>query len=469
MPSDPAVAYIRSMGTGNSTATLTRAEAQEGRSLTPQEIFDITAAHERALSRLLMLYIGTGLFFMLLPGTFLGVWNLMRISSHAEAGSISASWIQAHGLAQLFGWIGTFILGIGFYSIPKLRRMERFALGTARVTWALWTTGVALRWATNIYQWHWRVMLPLSALLQFIGFALFFKTVSGHKPAAARAAKKPALELWSLVVIGATIGMAAAVLANVGGSIWLAFVGAIPAFTPGFDGRFLVLMAWGFVVPFVWGFSAKWLPVFLGLRPTRNRLLAGAAIVNASAVLIAVFGMYRTASLLLFAGSLAAPLALGMFSAARQPAKLNGVHPTLPLFVRLAYGWAIVGATLGIWAAFMGNPAGIAGAGRHALTVGFMAMMVFCVGQRVLPAFCGMRILWSPRLMFLGLALLTSGCALRVVSEVLAYQDYFAPAWHWLPISAVMELTAITVFAVNIVATLLTTPPSRLVSIVAAK
>ena len=106
----------------------TRIEQEAGRPLTPLEIFDITAARESALSRLLMLYIATGLVFMLLPGTFLGVWNLMAISSRRSAESVSAAWIQAHGHAQIFGWIGTFILGIGFYSIPKLRRMKSFAL-----------------------------------------------------------------------------------------------------------------------------------------------------------------------------------------------------------------------------------------------------------------------------------------------------------------------------------------------------
>ncbi len=67
---------------------------------------------------------------------------------------------------------------------------------------------------------------------------------------------------------------------------------------------------------------------------------------------------------------------------------------------------------------------GIWGASRHALTVGFIAVMVFCVGQRILPAFAGMRLLWSTRLMFAGLLLLTTGCTLRVSSEVLAYQGY---------------------------------------------
>jgi hypothetical protein len=92
------------------SALPTRIEREAGRPLTPLEIFDITAAREATLSRLLMLYIGTGLTFMLLPGTFLGVWNLLSISSHRAAGSVSATWIQAHGHAQIFGWIGTFIL-----------------------------------------------------------------------------------------------------------------------------------------------------------------------------------------------------------------------------------------------------------------------------------------------------------------------------------------------------------------------
>jgi hypothetical protein len=62
---------------------------------------------------------------------FLGVWNLLAISSRRAPNSISAACVQAHGHAQIFGWIGTFILGIGFYSIPKPRRLNGFALPAA--------------------------------------------------------------------------------------------------------------------------------------------------------------------------------------------------------------------------------------------------------------------------------------------------------------------------------------------------
>lgn len=443
----------------------TRTEARAGRALNPQEIFAINSARETALARMLMLYIGTGLFFMLLPGTFLGVWNLVNISSRAAADSVSAPWIQAHGQAQFFGWIGTFILGIGFHSIPKLRRREPFAVSLALTTYVVWTTGVALRWFTNVYQWHWRLLLPLSAALQLIAFAIFFHCVSGHKPPIA-SSQKPKFELWARIVIAATVGMALSLIANLGGTIWLAFYGKDPAFTSGFDARFLILTAWGFLVLFVWGFSTKWLPIFLGLRPTHERLLGTAAILNGLAIILAMFGFHVPASILLLCAAAAVPIALRLAERPAQPAKTNGVHRTFPVFVRIAYGWAIIAAALGIWASLAPHSSGIAGAGRHALTVGFIATMVFCVGQRVLPAFSSMRLLFSSKLMFAGLALLTAGCTLRVTAEVLAYQGYLASAWHWLPVSAVTELTAITLFAVNMIASFLSTPPSsRLLSI----
>ena len=114
------------------SASPTRIESQVGPSLTASGILEITRAREKNLSRRLILFITTGVAFMLLPGTFLGVWNLLAISSHRAASSVSAGWVQAHGHAQIFGWIGTFVLGIGFYSIPKLKRLNPFALWTAR-------------------------------------------------------------------------------------------------------------------------------------------------------------------------------------------------------------------------------------------------------------------------------------------------------------------------------------------------
>src|SRR5690349_22815816 len=116
-----------------------------------KSIMDRAIAREQSLSRLLMSYIVTGLIFMLLPGTFLGVWNLIKISSREAVNSVSPAWIQAHGHAQLFGWVGTFILGIGFYSIPKLRKLEPFSLWEGWLSLALWVVGVPSRCLGNFY------------------------------------------------------------------------------------------------------------------------------------------------------------------------------------------------------------------------------------------------------------------------------------------------------------------------------
>ena len=439
-------------------ARATRIETQVGRSLTPGEIFEITRARETSLSRLLMLYIATGLVFMLLPGTFLGVWNLLAISSRHAANSVSAGWIQAHGHAQIFGWIGTFILGIGFYSIPKLRRMNPFALRAARVCWMLWTLGVSLRWLTGVYEWQWRVVLPVSAALELLAFALFFHSVSGHRP---QDSGKQKLDEWVGVVIVGAVGLLLTLLVNLGAALFLAYRGVSPDLPTEFDQRFLVLETWGFLVPFVWGFSAKWLPVFLGLRAVRGRVLLLAVAVNSVGVIAAMTGWMRLAVLLLLGGIIVAVWALRFFERTQQPAKVKGVHATFPVFVRLAYVWAIIAAALGIWASSVKGSHGIWGASRHALTVGFLATMVFSVGPRILPAFSGMRLLFSTKLMFLSLLLLGTGCLLRVSSEILAYQGFAGWAWSWLPVSAVVEMTAVTIFAINLFVTFMSRPTSQ--------
>jgi uncharacterized protein involved in response to NO len=415
-----------------------------------KSIMDRAIAREQSLSRLLMTYIVTGLIFMLLPGTFLGVWNLIKISSREAAESISPAWIQAHGHAQLFGWVGTFILGIGFYSIPKLRKLKPFALWEGWMCWALWTFGVIIRWFSNIYPWHWRVLMPLSAALELVAFLIFFQAVASHRPTGG--APKP-WEPWISVVIAATLGLLASLLLNLGASIQLARHANSPAFPREFDQRYLMVSTWGFLVPMVWGFSSRWLPVFIGLRPLRKSLLLTALGLNTAGVIAGFVGHLAMAGVLLLAGAGTAIAAIRFFDPAAEAAKTINIHRSFPVFIQIAYGWLLIAAALGLWASLMSEAPGISGASRHALTVGFIAAMIFCVGQRVLPSFCGMRVLWSPRLMLVMLTLLMTGCTLRVASEILAYQDYAKWAWDILPVSALIELTAVTLFAINLVAT----------------
>jgi hypothetical protein len=60
--------------------------------------------------------------------------------------------------------------------------------------------------------------------------------------------------------------------------------------------------------------------------------------------------------------------------------------------------------------------------------------------------------------MLVMLVLLMTGCTLRVSSEILAYQGYANWAWDVLPVSALIELTAVALFAINLIATVARPP-----------
>jgi hypothetical protein len=203
------------------------------------------------------------------------------------------------------------------------------------------------------------------------------------------------------------------------------------------------------------------LPIFLGLKPLNERILRYALLLSIVGVLLTATGFSPAAHWLIAVAVIAAVAAFHLFEPPRQAPKPAGVHTSFPAFVRIAYLWLLIASSLGICSAYFDHNHGWIGASRHALTVGFVSTMVFAIGQRVLPAFAGMRVLYSPRLMLACLLLLNIGCALRVSSEILAYENYWPPAWRILPVSAICELAAVTVFAVNMLLTF-KQPPAHL-------
>lgn len=409
-----------------------------------------TTAHDLARARVLRAFLAAGLVFMLVPGTLLGVMNLIQISGRDGAALVPDTWIQAHGHAQVFGWIGTFMLGIGLYAVPS-GTDRRAGSGSAWAIFALWTLGVALRWSANVQGWQWRALLPVSAVLELTAFALFVRAMASHRH---HVTSPGASRIWMAGVFTGTAGWVVALSINAVVAVLLARRAATPALPHGIDQHLLTLLAWAVFAPFIWGFSARWLPVLLGVDPPRTSWFAAAVVAVAAGVALTFAGAGAVATPVFVLASACAVVALRLFEPAPRAARTRGVDTHFPLFVRLAYAWLIVAALLGVAAARWDTSGGIWGASRHAFTVGFTSAMVFLVGQRMLPGFAGHKVLWSSRLMFLGLVLLMMGCALRVSAEVLAYQDIATWAWAVLPVSAVIELTAFIVFAANMYRTL---------------
>src|SRR5579884_3061315 len=88
------------------------------------------------------------------------------------SGRVLAAWIQAHGFAQVFGWVGTFIVGISLYALPKFQHRSLRRFGRLWACWILWTAGVTWRWAGTVYGWHWRSALIGSSILLLAAYAL---------------------------------------------------------------------------------------------------------------------------------------------------------------------------------------------------------------------------------------------------------------------------------------------------------
>ncbi len=412
------------------------------------------AVRERHKSLMLRAWIFSGLFFMALPGTLLGFSNLMAISASHGFTPLPAAWMQGHGHAQVFGWIGSFILGIGFYSQPA---KGRTAVRLQLACFVVWTLGVALRWSTSIYGRHWRILLPLSAGMELAAWLVFYKGASGHKrPQTAKTgAAKAKMPIWMVSVLVSTVGFFATLAFNFVECAYLGARGGEPAFPHGLDQRYLVLMGWGLLVPVVWGFSARWLPAFLGIDQPNERLMRLALALDILGVLTGLAGWSGMATILLASGAVTIGWALQLTRRPHSPAKVLGIHPSFPWFIRMAYGWLIIAGLMSIWAAQADRHGGIWGASRHALTVGFAATMVFSIGPRILPHFAEVQALFSKRLMFLSLLLLQTGCTLRVLSEPLAYEGMARLAWKVLPVSGVLELSAVLLFATNLSLTFL--------------
>ena len=407
---------------------------------------------ERLKSLMLRAWILAGLFFMALPGTLLGFSNLMAISAHHGLGALPAAWMEGHGHAQVFGWIGSFILGIGFYSQPAHgRSVVRLPL----FCFILWESGVAMRWFANIYGWHWRALLPVSAGFELIAVILFLYAASHHKLPASTPGDgvRPPMEVWMVSVLIGTAGLTSAVIFNFVECVRLALEGGLRSFPLSLDQKYLVVLGWGFVAPVVWGFSARWLPAFLAISQPNVRWFRAAQCLDLAGVLFGVTGSPRCATILFAISAVTIGFALHFWERPHGAAKTQGIHPSFPAFVRLSYAWLIVAGSMSVWAAFADVHGGIWGASRHALTVGFAATMVFAIGPRILPLFAGIQSIFSKRLMLLSLLCLQSGCLLRVSSEPLAYESLASFAWKVLPVSGMLELAGVLIFAANLALT----------------
>jgi hypothetical protein len=82
---------------------------------------------------------------VLTVGAAWGAWLLLQIAAAGRFTGASLFQVNAHGHAQVFGWVGLFVMGFGYQMFPALwqRRLPAPAPGAA--VFAAMIAGVAIR------------------------------------------------------------------------------------------------------------------------------------------------------------------------------------------------------------------------------------------------------------------------------------------------------------------------------------
>ncbi|HLH26565.1 MAG TPA: hypothetical protein VK066_28930 [Chloroflexota bacterium] len=368
---------------------------------------------------------------------------------HQTAWRFPAS--QAHGHVQVFGWAGLLVLGVGLHFLPRLRGARLVAPGLVPWVLGLYASGLVVRLVAQPLAaflpavWP---LLPLSGALEIAGAALAvgMLVATGRRGRPLRDATG-LLPVLPYLVLAFTSLLVALVL-NLAG---LLVVGA-PA--PGALWQPLVPAPWdpllvhlgliGFLVPISLAMSVRTFPLYLrvkvpstpALRATFAALLAGlvlrlAALAGGPLVLDALGRLLEGAALVAAAAVIDVPLLrtrAAVLAAAQARAIQHGgaPRPVLPPasdwraadgLLRSAYAWLVAAAALllvGAALSLAGAPAPPLDAERHALGAGFITLLIFGMGARLLPGFQGREHLVSARLVWATFWLGNAAALLRV-------------------------------------------------------
>jgi uncharacterized protein involved in response to NO len=402
-------------------------------------------------------FIAWALVITLTLGAGWGALLLCEIGRHASFEAAPAGDVVAHGAAQLWGFIGLFVVGIALRFLPMSSGGPRPGLGFTRLLLAALLVGVlgGFVWALLPGEAGW--LGPLSGAALLLGAVLFLGFLL--------------VEVWGkLRTTWARLIAAAGVWLVLWAAVTLLLRGRWSAAGPGAYGEALrqllmELAIFGFTLNVIYGFGQRLLSGIVGSATPR-----GAAIEitfwlhNAGVVLLGLSHTVGTD----FAGPLGVALvAAGAFAYAVGMRGFVRVRATAPRpevgqevlrrYVQVAFFWLLAGMALLLFAGLYWTARGLSpphaylGAVRHALTVGFMTTLVLGVGQRLLPILGHMLLPW-PRLVLPTFLLIAVGNLLRVLTELAT--PVSSAAFVLMPFSAVLELTALTLFSANALRTL---------------
>lgn len=223
-------------------------------------------------------FLRAALLIALTAGFGYGAVMVAGLALGGLPGTWYASLVQAHGHAQLFGWLGCFILGMGLFFLPKLRGGQLKKTARLPIAFTLLVTGIVLRtFAQPLAGWFaadsianvLRGVMLLASVLEFAALLILLSIlVASERGFKALTTDAPAYPLQPFIKL-AFVSFTAAFVFNVLGA-GNAFTHARNVLAPRYEQTVILLMLYGVAIPMVITFSIRNLPLFLRLAmPSR--------------------------------------------------------------------------------------------------------------------------------------------------------------------------------------------------------
>lgn len=402
-------------------------------------------------------FIAWALAFTLTLGAGWGAILLFRIGWHGGFDAVSSRDVVAHGAAQLWGFIGLFVVGIALRYLPMTTSGPPPGRAFCRLLLSSLLAGVigGFVWSMAPRELPW--LGPLSGIALVLAAVLFliflFRQVS-QKLRFTWARAIIAAGLWLFIWAVLTLILRTGAAADGPGS-----------YSDSMRQMFMELAIFGFSMNAIYGFGQRLLAGIVGTATPRNSAIEATFWLHNAGVVLLGVGHAAQDTLALLIGVVA--LATGALSYVFGMRGFVRIRPSLPRpevgpgllgrYVQLAFFWLMAGLILLVasevyWTARGRTPPhAYAGAVRHALTVGFMTTLILGVGQRLLPIL-GHRLLPYPRLVLPIFVLIAVGNFFRVLTEFAA--AWSAVAFALMPISSMLEFAALVLFAINALRTL---------------
>lgn len=339
----------------------------------------------------------------------------------------SLTWVthsQSHGIAQLFGWAGLFVMGFAYHVAPRFFNSSiRYPLPQKLSMWLV-IAGLLFRFSgQSLYKTSLAdPLVVIGGLLLFAGLLVFAITLFEVVRLSPR--KSGSAEIWMISGIFWSV---------VSGALHFAItlrmaIDSAPLGDAHWNEALIYTALFGFISSFIFGVSARAIRGFLLLKPMHervNRISLGTVQIGLVVLIAGRFldldqEIASSGLIIASVGAIFYVFALRVLEPASGPVRRFAVgYERYDWLIRTAYAWLVLGSVMLILTAL--DDAGVTDVMpvevslpvMHVFTLGFVTTMIFGAASRFIPIFGGADIR-HPRLMDAAFALITISVLLRV-------------------------------------------------------